>query len=553
MTFQGPAMRVWGRFFLSLPVAILFTFTSQGADAPRSEKSKEEASPRLRLSARELAQKIDIALTKALDKNTPLPSAVDDPTFLRRVTLDLTGKLPTPKEVEAFTKDPDPNKRPKKIDQLLKSESYAVNWGRYWRDALTYHTPASGNYLRWDLFNNWLVEQVRKNRPWNEIVTALVTATGVNDECAPVNYLTAQFGNPIEIAGTTSRVFLGVQIQCAQCHDAKTEPWKREQFHELVAFFGRAKIIQHKDVGGRGTPYAIEGREDGQYQMTSKREVGKLISMPPRFLTGESVPMDAPDKERRLALARFLTSPKNPWFARAYVNRMWTALMGWGFYPGVNDLGANSQPKFPEILDMIAKEWTATGYDMRWLFAALANTEAYQRRLQPRPHGDSEAMPLPTVCPNRLRPEQVFEAMVRALGFDENDKSIPAPATSEAPAVSRHTGLRHMIYYAFKVDPSMPVDEVQGTIPQALLMMNSVLVNTYVAAAGKTFLAEAFDKKMSDEDILLGLYERTLARRPTSEELKICQSYMQKVNNRKEALEDVFWSLVNSTEFLTKR
>ncbi len=552
MTCQGLATRVRAPL-MALGVVFLFGLMAQGADDPRSEKSEKKESPRLRLSACELAQSIDAALTKSLEKNTPLPSPVDDATFLRRVSLDLTGKLPTPKEIEAFVADTDPNKRAKKIDQLLNSESYAVNWGRYWRDALTYHTPASANYLRWELFNSWLVEQVRKNRPWNEIVTALVTATGVNDECGPVNYLTAQYGNPIEIAGTTSRVFLGVQIQCAQCHNAKTEPWKREQFHELVAFFGRAKIIQHKDVNGRGTPYAIEGREDGQYQMTAKREVGKLISMPPRFLTGESISMDASDKERRLALARFLTSPKNPWFARAYVNRMWTALMGWGFYPGVNDLGANTQPKLPEVLDLIAKEWIATGYDMKWLFGTLANTQAYQRRLEPRPHGDSEAMPLPTVCPNRLRPEQVFEEMVRALGFDENDKNIPAPAPSEAPAVSRHTGLRHMIYYAFKVDPSLPVDEVQGTIPQALLMMNSVLVNTYVAGSGKTFLAEAFDKKMGDDDILLGLYERTLARRPTAEELKICQSYMQKVNNRKEALEDVFWSLINSTEFLTKR
>lgn len=501
----------------------------------------------------EVAKRVDATLVKSIDKTTPLPSLTDDATFLRRVSLDLTGKLPSPKEVEAFAADPTPDKRARKIDQLLTSDAYAVNWGRYWRDALTYHTPASGNYLRWDLFNNWLVEQVRKNRPWSEIVTALVTATGINDESAPVNYLTSQFGNPIEIAGTTSRVFLGVQIQCAQCHDAKTEPWKREQFHELVAFFGRAKIIQHKDVSGRGTPYAIEGREDGQYQMTSKREVGKLISMPPRFLTGETVSIDAPDKERRLALARFLTSPKNPWFARAYVNRMWTVLMGWGFYPGVNDLGANTQPKFPDVLDLVAKEWIETGYDMKWLFRTLANTEAYQRRLVPRPHGDSEGMPLPTVCPNRLRPEQVFEAMVRALGFDENDKSIPAPAPSEAPAVSRHTGLRHMIYYAFKVDPSLPVDEVQGTIPQVLLMMNSALVNTYVAANGKTFLADALAKNTSDDDILLGLYERTLARRPSGEEMDICRHYIQKLNNRKEALEDVFWSLINTTEFLTKR
>src|SRR5262249_16749040 len=196
-------------------------------------------------------------------------------------------------------------------------------------------------------------------------VTALVTATGINDECAPVNYLTALYGNPVELAATTSRVFLGVQIQCAQCHDAKTEPWKREQFHELVAFFGRAKIIQHKDVNGRGTPYAIEGRADGQYQMTDKRDPSHLIAMRPRFLTGETVSADADDTGRRAALARFLTAPKNPWFARAYVNRMWTALMGWGFYPSVNDLGSGVTPRDGEVLDLLAAERAASGYDVR--------------------------------------------------------------------------------------------------------------------------------------------------------------------------------------------
>jgi hypothetical protein len=397
-----------------------------------------------------------------------------------------------------------------------------------------------------------MVEQVRKNRPWSDIVTALVTATGINDECAPVNYLTALYGNPVEIAATTSRVFLGVQLQCAQCHNAKNEPWKREQFHELVAFFGRAKIIQHKDVNGRGTPYAIEGREVGQYSMTDKADPNRLIAMTPRFLTGEAVSMDASDTERRAALARFLTSSKNPWFAKAYVNRMWTSLMGWGFYPSVNDLGnTNVEPLYPAVLNLVAAEWTATGYDMRWLFRTLTNTQAYQRQLQPRSRSESNA--LLAVCPTRLRPEQVFEALVRALGFNENDKSIPSPAPTSAPAVARHTGLRNMIYQAFKVDPSLPVDEVQGTIPQALLMMNSVLVNTYVAATSKTFLAEALAKGMADDDILIALYERTLARKPKAEELAICQHYLKKVGDRKEALEDIFWSLVNSTEFLTKK
>jgi hypothetical protein len=494
---------------------------------------------------------VDAALLQTLDKAPGLPAPSDDEAFLRRVSLDLTGKLPDPAEVRAFLADRDPAKRARKIDQLLNSEAYAVNWARYWRDTLTYHTPASGNYLRWQLFDGWLVEQVRRNRPWGEIVTALVTARGTNDEYAPVNFLTALYGNPVEIAATTSRVFLGVQLQCAQCHDAKAEPWKREQFHELVAFFGRTKLVQHKEVTGRGTPYGIEEREDGQYAMTDKKDPARLIPMTPRFLSGEAVSSEASDLERRTALARFLTSPKNPWFARAYVNRMWTTLLGWGFYPGVNDVGSSVQPLYPEVLDLLAEAWTATGYDMKWLFRTLANTQAYQRQFQPRPA--SASTPPLAVCPTRLRPEQIFEEMVKALGFNEADKSIPAPAASSAPAVARHTGLRHMIYQAFKTDPSLPAPEVQGTIPQALVMMNSVLVNTFTAARGKTFLAEALARGTPDDEIVVALYERTLARKPRAEEVAVCRHYLRETGDRKEALEDIFWSLVNSNEFLTKR
>src|SRR5262249_22754334 len=143
-------------------------------------------------------------------------------------------------------------------------------------------------------------------------------------------------------------------------------------------------------------------------------------------------------------------------------------------------------PRYPEVLDLLAAEWTATGYDMRWLFRTITRTQAYQRHYQPRP--DSTSVSPAAVCPDRLRAEEIFEALVRALSFDENDKTIPAPAPSSAPAVGRHTGLRHMVYQAFRSDPSLPPEEVQGTIPQALLMMNSELVNRFVAARGKTFL-----------------------------------------------------------------
>jgi hypothetical protein len=495
------------------------------------------------------AVKVDEALLRGLPANYRLPASVDDQTFLRRVTLDLTGKLPEPDALHRFVADRAADKRAKIVDQLLGSEAYAVNWGRYWRDAVTYHTPASANYLRWKLFDEWWTAQLRRNRPWNEVVTALVTASGVNDEVAPVNYLTALYGNPVEVAATTSRVFLGVQLQCAECHDAKHEPWKREQFHGFAAFFGRARLIQHKDVEGRGTPYAIEARADGQYRMTDKKEPDKLIEMRPRFLTGESVGIDANDDDRREALARFITGPKNPWFAKAYVNRVWTALLGWGFYASVNDV-SGEEPRQKEVLTILERDWIASGYDVKWLFRTIALTQAYQR---PQPLTESLDEHLPAVCPVRLRAEQVFEALQKALGFDENDKSIPAPAPGSGPAVQRHTGLRHMVYSAFKENPSTPAEEVHGTIPQALLMMNSALVHAYTSAQGKTLLADLLTKGQSDEQIITALYERVLARKPTAQEIGTCQSYINKVGARKEALEDVLWTLVNSTEFLIRK
>jgi len=502
------------------------------------------------LSPAETAAKVDATLVRDLAAGVQLPPIVDDETFLRRVTIDLTGKLPDPDAIRRFAADTAADKRSKVVESLLASDAYAINWARYWRDTVTYHTPASANYLRWKQFDDWWTTQLRRNRPWNEVVTSLVTSSGINDEIAPVNYLTAMYGNPVEIAATTSRVFLGVQIQCAECHDAKTESWRREQFHEFAAFFGRARIIQHKDVDGRGTPYAIESRADGQYTMTDKKDPDKLIAMRPRFLSGESVSIESDDAERRAAFARYLTDPQNRWFAKCYVNRIWTALLGWGFYASVNELGADAEPlRHKDVLELLAREWVVNGYDVKWLFRTVALTQAYQRLSQSPPTSE----PAPAVCPIRLRPEQVFEALQKALGFDENDKKIPAPAPGSGPAVQRHTGLRNMVYQAFKENPSTPAQEVQGTIPQALVLMNSALVHAYTSASGKTLLADLLAKGQTDAEIVAALYEKVLARKPSAEERMMCERFIKGVGNRSEALEDVLWTLVNSTEFLLKK
>jgi hypothetical protein len=187
---------------------------------------------------------------------------------------------------------------------------------------------------------------------------------------------------------------------------------------------------------------------------------------------------------------------------------------------------------------------------VRWLFRTITQSEVYQGQLQPPP-ADSDVTP--SVCPVRLRAEQAFEALQNALSFSENDKNIPAPAPNSAPAVQRHSGLRNMVYQNFKEDPSLAQSEVQGTIPQALLMMNSQLVHVSTSAKGKTLLAGLLAKNLSDEQIVGNLYERVLARKPSAAEQSVCLRYITKVGNRQEALEDILWGLVNSTEFLIKK
>jgi hypothetical protein len=274
------------------------------------------------------------------------------------------------------------------------------------------------------------------------------------------------------------------------------------------------------------------------------------MAMQPRFLTGEAVPLSAGDRERREALARFLTGAKNPWFRQAYVNRVWTCLMGWGFYPGVIDVGSG-KPRYPEALAVLEKGWLASGHDVRWLFRTITRTRAYQSQFQPPP---ARSGPVAAAgCPSRLRPEQIFEALVHALKFDENNKKIPAPAPSSAPAATRHTGLRHMVTHAFKVNPSTPNAEVRGTIPQALLMMNSALIDTTISAKGNTVLGRLLAAGSSDDQVVVALYRRVLSRRPSATEQAVCRRYITRVGDRREALEDVFWALINSTEFLTRR
>jgi hypothetical protein len=551
------------------------------------------------LTSAELDRLLDLYLKKTNPKVEPA-SMTSDVEFVRRVYLDLAGAPPTPGQVLSFVNDRSKDKRTRLIDTLLQSPQYARNWAHYWKDVIRFHaTNQNLLQVRFDAMEDWLTKQFAKNKPWDEIVTAMITASGRVDENGAVSFPLAHEAKPVELAGEVSRIFLGVQIQCAQCHDHKTDSWKREQFHEFAAFFSgtRAKPIL-RAMPGQLPIFEVSAQGRPRYTMPDMENPNKQIPVAPRFFLASAkadakLPETLDAIERRALAASYITGQDNPWFARAFVNRIWYALIGESFYDAVDDLGPERTPKAPEVIETLADQWQQGGYDIRWLLRTITGTQAYQRRVRATtsPAGTTA---FASNCPSRLRSDQIVEALVEALALPadltavptaavnrgpggkpapgqadpgqsrknaENPKKAveaaglagaPTPAKGQGKAV-RLGGPRMMFNALFGVDPSMPNDDVLGTIPQALFLMNGPMIHNRTQARPGTVLGEILATAPDDRAALNALYLRVLSRQPNAKEVQACSAYMSKVGHRVEVFEDIYWALINSTEFISRR
>lgn len=513
---------------------------------------------------------IDSLMDKHLaSSKVPLASPTTDVEFVRRAHLDLTGRPPSPEQVVGFMRTKQSDKRGKLIEYLLNQPEYAENWAHYWRDVIQFHaTNQNANQIRYGEFEKWLAKQFEKNRPWDEIAREMITATGMTDEENGTALQVAHEAQAPELAGEVSRVFMGIQIQCAQCHDHPTDSWKREQFHEFAAFFAGARIRRVGDgkAGQREFELVVQGRP--QYKMPDKADPTKQIPVSPRFfLASDAKPLPAglTAEQRRQAAADYVTSQENPWFAKAFVNRVWYVLMGEGFNNPVDDMGPEREAKAPEVLDALAAQWAQGGYDIKWLFRTIMNTQTYQREIRST-YSAAGKVPFAAVAPARLRSDQILDSLAEALGpaLGGGGKG-PAPAKKKGlaadlkEAVGKTKGAmrggsnRALFNNLFGVDPSTPYDDILGTIPQALFLMNSPQLNNAMRANPNTVLGQILSSTPDNRKALDMLYLRVLARDPTQKELKVLTAYIQKVGNRTEAFEDILWSLINSTEFITRR
>jgi Protein of unknown function (DUF1549)/Protein of unknown function (DUF1553) len=491
------------------------------------------------------------------------PGRVGDEIFLRRISLDLVGRVPTPEQITAFVLDPSPNKRDKAVQKLLADSHYGENWGRYWRDVIMYRKTEERAQIIAGPLEDYLVKSMNENKPWSQIATDFITALGSAEDNGAVGLIMAQQGQPEEVTAEVSRIFLGVQIQCAQCHNHPTDRWKREQFHELAAFFPRvaSQLILNQDRRTMQVVANDEQRGPMFRRPMMMRRIGTpehympdlkdpqargTLMTPVFFATGQKVPLGTKDADRRGTLAKWITATDNPYFAKAFVNRMWSEVCGEGFYEPVDDMGPDRHATAPQTLDYLAGQFAENGYDVKWLLRTIMATEMYQLPSAPRRGPEEPAFQ--AAVAQRLRADQLFDNLLHVL-----EASEPASMAAGRPGAgpyARFGGPRAVFNTAFGYDPSQRRDEIAGSIPQALAMMNAPNFNAAMRGTGQTMLARLLAEIKDDKGLVQELYLKTLAREPSQSEVTTCLLFVKQVGNRTEAFEDILWGLVNSTEFL---
>ena len=482
-----------------------------------------------------LAARIDAALAArwAEARVWPVPVA-DDGEFLRRVSLDLIGKIPTAAEARDFLDDPSPDKRAALVDRLLASPAYTTRATEIWRQLLLPEAEAEGQAPRSSGgFDAWLRKKVVEEAGYDRIVRDLLTAklagrgaegVGAGAEPSPAAYYASKEGKPENLAASASRVFLGVRLECAQCHNHPFAGWKREQFWGFAAFFA--------DVPQQGTEDAPAPARLGSAPRRELTIPGTSKVVQAAHLDG-TPPSWRPRVDGREVLADWVTAPDNPYFARAVVNRVWARFFGVGLVEPVDDLGAETDAEFGGLLGELAAEFRSHGYQLKYLIRALTSTRAYNLTSAVDP---SEPTPPPSFAcmPVRgLTPGQLFDSLARATGADGGEARAQ--------------------FLDLFADRGERPTEAPTSILQALTLMNGAhLVAATSPETGEVLGAVAEAPYLDTAGRIETLFLAALTRRPTAGEATLLARHVDRhdgPDGRAGALADVFWALLNGPEF----
>ncbi len=531
--------------------------------APPGKVAKADATAR---EPAVVAAEIDrLANQRLAADKVPVSPRADDAEFLRRVYLDLIGRIPTGEEAVAFLDSPEPHKRAKLIDDLLNRPEYGKHFATIWRNLIV-NRDEMNKTLNSEPFLTWLADRFNENQCWDQIVREMLTAEGSTaDNPAGIFFLAQRDMNrvaPEKIVGTAGNLFMGIQIQCAECHKHPfIKEWKQDDFWGMAAFFGHTRA-----VGDAGRPNnrsnVLNITEDGSVKDAGARKqlrdnktlpAGATIAIPHptepnKFIKTVSAKHflgDAPKLEAkppyRNAFADWLTSPENPSFANAAVNRLWAHFFARGIVHPIDDFSPDNPPSHPELLKLMSREFVASGYDLKHLIRCICNTQAYQRTSRPT-KGNEEDVLFSHMAVKVLSAESLYDSLTQVIGDDPTpNRRPPVKGVQRGPA---QTPRQQFIEFFNTKEEGADATEFGHGVPQFLRLMNSAQLNR-----GGLIIDRLAKEKASPEQVVEGLYLSTLSRRPAPEELQKMTAYVNRQGDPKKGYSGVLWVLLNSAEF----
>ncbi len=490
---------------------------------------------------------IDKYVHDKLHKLRVVPSGDStDEVFLRRVYLDVIGQLPSVDEYNAFIADKSPDKRAKLIDSLIERKEFTEMWVMKWAELLQIRSDgniAQGiSYKAALLYHNWLKERVADNVPFNDVVSELLGSTGGTFSNPATNFYQIE-RDQLKLSENVAQVFMGMRLQCAQCHNHPFDRWTMDDYYSWAAFFSQ--------IGRKG---GVDPREQIVYNRGSgetKHIIGGK-NMAPKFLGGETP--DVKGKDRRKVLGEWLASPENPYFAKNTVNLVWSHFFGLGIIDPVDDVRVSNPASNPELLDALASKFQDDyDYDFRQLVRDICNSKTYQRTTQSNKTNASDINNFAKAKIRRQRAEVMLDTITQVTETKNKFKGLPLGARAVQIADGRTTDYflttfgratrQTVCSCEVKMDPSLS---------QALHLMNGPTVSTKIEQGGIVKKRVAEGKKHNE--IVEEIYIRCLSRKPTAEEMKQMLAEVGKAGEDKTqqelVLNDIFWAVLNSKEFM---
>lgn len=495
----------------------------------------EEAEIRERRAAivRKVDERVDQALARA---KLAAAEQADDAEFLRRAYLDLTGAVPRVADARRFLADERADKRARLIDELLSSPAHANHLANLWRSMML---PGGVNLEQINSVvgvQNWLRHKFAENLRYDNLVSDLLVATA-GENAGPALYYTSLELAPEKLAASTARIFLGLQIECAECHDHPFDKWKQRDFWGYASFFAQ---LQRPEMNGAGMQYRLVDLDKGDVKIPNSEEV-----VPPKFPSGGAPAADELGS-RRMKLAVWMASRDNPYLPRAAVNRVWSIMFGRGLVEPVDDIGPHNPASHQELLDELTQYFVETGFDLRELFRTLAQTQTYQRTSRwtsaPPPIELYAHMPV-----KALSAEQLYDSLNRVL---------VRRSSGQMPGVNQRSSLLDPQRQQFIIKmqgQGKSVLDYQAGVLQALTLINGAdLAEATTADRGPLLLA--LDAPLfEDAERLETMFLATITRLPTAPERELFLKHVasRSPSDKSKAWSDVLWALLNTAEFAT--